>query len=82
MYIFQLSDKNAIFSIKNTIQKKKFPTDVGNFSVPEAGLEPARRKPYAPETYVSTNFTTRAGLVLSNVKLEKLLPFSCLRVQR
>lgn len=28
--------------------------------VPEAGLEPARIAPYAPQTYVSTSSTTRA----------------------
>lgn len=28
--------------------------------VPETGVEPARRKAYAPEAYVYTNFTTRA----------------------
>ena len=28
--------------------------------VPEAGLEPAWHAPYAPETYASTNFATRA----------------------
>ena len=33
------------------------------FLVPEAGLEPAWHAPYAPETYASTNFATRALLV-------------------
>ena len=31
--------------------------------VPETGLEPAHLSKYAPQTYVSTNFTTRANLV-------------------
>ena len=32
----------------------------GKVVVPETGLEPARRKAYAPKAYVYTNFTTRA----------------------
>ena len=30
------------------------------FLVPKAGLEPAQLAPHAPETCVSTNFTTSA----------------------
>ena len=33
---------------------------LGKVVVPETGLEPARRKAYAPKAYVYTNFTTRA----------------------
>ena len=33
------------------------------FLVRETGLEPARRKAYAPKAYVYTNFTTRAKTV-------------------
>lgn len=29
-------------------------------TVPGTGLEPAQHEPYAPQAYVSTNFTTRA----------------------
>ena len=32
--------------------------------VRETGLEPARRKAYAPKAYVYTNFTTRACLAI------------------
>ena len=32
--------------------------------VRETGLEPARRKAYAPKAYVYTNFTTRAAISL------------------
>ena len=37
--------------------------EIEEFVVPGTGLEPAQLAPYAPQTYVSTNFTTRASLV-------------------
>ena len=38
--------------------------------VRETGLEPARRKAYAPKAYVYTNFTTRGyGCIVANLKL-------------
>ena len=46
-------------------QMKKRPQRGLNFiMVRETGLEPARRKAYAPKAYVYTNFTTRAALLL------------------
>jgi hypothetical protein len=41
--------------------------------VPGTGLEPAYLAAYAPQTYVSTNFTTRAGLVSRGGKGKNLL---------
>ena len=39
-------------------------------TVPGTGLEPAHLAAYAPETYVSTNFTIRAfGEILQELKL-------------
>ena len=38
-------------------------SDDGGILVPGTGLEPAQLAPYAPQTYVSTNFTTRASFV-------------------
>lgn len=37
--------------------------------VPGTGLEPAQLAPYAPQTYVSTNFTTRANLFSGAAKV-------------
>ena len=49
---------------KKTVFKKK--------TVPGTGLEPAYLTAYAPQTYVSTNFTTRAGLRGKAAKVKKL----------
>ena len=47
-------------AVKNAVKKI---SEAGRFGlVLGAGLEPARISPYAPQAYVSANFTTRAGL--------------------
>lgn len=43
-------------------QKKRSLLLLFSFLVPGTGLEPARIAPYAPQTYVSTSSTTRAGV--------------------
>ena len=60
--------------------------------VPEAGLEPAWHAPYAPETYASTNFATRAlwtktceGKSTHRISVSAMQTWvfvPCLRVQR
>ena len=67
------------FNIVCEIKKPPKPFDLGGLYkatfmslVPKAGLEPACREAYAPETYVSTNFTTWALLELRLVRAKAL----------